>query len=79
MTTELGARGLDAPILSHAISLDLPTDASHYAHRAGRVTHSHTSKGGGAHARNLAHPHAPACTVSLGERGHRQGHSCAAS
>jgi len=37
VTTELAARGLDAPVLSHVINLDLPTDASHYAHRAGRV------------------------------------------
>jgi hypothetical protein len=28
VTTELAARGLDAPILSHAINLDLPTDAT---------------------------------------------------
>lgn len=37
VTTELAARGLDAPLLSHAFNLDLPTDAAHYAHRAGRV------------------------------------------
>jgi len=37
VTTELAARGLDAPILTHVINLDLPTDATHYAHRAGRV------------------------------------------
>ena len=36
VATELAARGLDAPLLSHVISLDLPTDSSHYAHRAGR-------------------------------------------
>jgi hypothetical protein len=28
VTTELAARGLDAPILSHVINLDLPTDAT---------------------------------------------------
>jgi len=36
VSTELAARGLDAPLLTHVINLDLPTDASHYAHRAGR-------------------------------------------
>jgi len=35
--TEMAARGLDAPYLTHVINYDLPTDASHYAHRAGRV------------------------------------------
>lgn len=36
VSTELAARGLDAPLLTHVINMDLPTDASHYAHRAGR-------------------------------------------
>jgi superfamily II DNA/RNA helicase len=36
VATEMAARGLDAPYLTHVINLDLPTDASHYAHRAGR-------------------------------------------
>jgi len=36
VATELAARGIDAPFLTHVINLDLPTDASHYAHRAGR-------------------------------------------
>ena len=36
VATELAARGIDAPYLTHVINLDLPTDASHYAHRAGR-------------------------------------------
>jgi superfamily II DNA/RNA helicase len=36
VATELAARGLDAPLLTHVINLDLATDASHYAHRAGR-------------------------------------------
>jgi len=36
VSTELAARGIDAPYLTHVINLDLPTDASHYAHRAGR-------------------------------------------
>jgi len=36
VSTELAARGLDAPLLTHVINVDLPTDASHYAHRAGR-------------------------------------------
>jgi superfamily II DNA/RNA helicase len=34
VATELAARGLDAPLLTHVINLDLPTDASFYAHRA---------------------------------------------
>mmetsp|Transcript_17077 Transcript_17077/g.39474 ORF Transcript_17077/g.39474 Transcript_17077/m.39474 type:complete len:128 (-) Transcript_17077:97-480(-) len=36
VSTELAARGLDAPLLTHVVNLDLPTDSSHYAHRAGR-------------------------------------------
>ena len=36
VATEMAARGLDAPLLTHVINLDLPTDDSHYAHRAGR-------------------------------------------
>lgn len=36
VATEMAARGLDAPYLTHVINMDLPTDASHYAHRAGR-------------------------------------------
>lgn len=36
VATEMAARGIDAPFLTHVINLDLPTDASHYAHRAGR-------------------------------------------
>lgn len=36
VATELAARGIDAPLLTHVINLDLPTDSSHYAHRAGR-------------------------------------------
>ena len=36
VATEMAARGLDAPLLTHVINYDLPTDAPHYAHRAGR-------------------------------------------
>lgn len=36
VATEMAARGLDAPFLTHVINLDLPTDASHFAHRVGR-------------------------------------------
>ncbi len=36
VATEMAARGIDAPFLTHVINYDLPTDASHYAHRAGR-------------------------------------------
>ena len=34
--TELAARGIDIPSLTHVINFELPTDASHYIHRAGR-------------------------------------------
>ena len=37
MSTEIAARGIDAACLTHVVNLDLPTDASHYCHRAGRV------------------------------------------
>ena len=37
VTTEMGARGLDIPGLSHVVNLDLPTDHQHYVHRAGRT------------------------------------------
>jgi len=37
VTTDLGARGLDIPDISHIISLDVPEDASIYIHRAGRT------------------------------------------
>lgn len=33
VTTELAARGLDIPDLSHVINFELPTDAHHYVHR----------------------------------------------
>jgi superfamily II DNA/RNA helicase len=36
VTTELAARGLDFPELTHVINLDQATDAEHYVHRAGR-------------------------------------------
>ena len=36
VTTEMGARGLDIPGLTHVVNLELPTDAKHYVHRAGR-------------------------------------------
>jgi ATP-dependent RNA helicase DeaD len=36
VTTEVAARGLDVPEVSHVFNLDLPTDADHYIHRAGR-------------------------------------------
>ncbi|GMI49134.1 hypothetical protein TrCOL_g12926 [Triparma columacea] len=37
VSTEIAARGIDAVFLTHVVNLDLPTDASHYCHRAGRV------------------------------------------
>lgn len=33
VTTELAARGIDIPDLSHVINFELPTDAPHYVHR----------------------------------------------
>jgi len=33
VTTELAARGIDIPDLSHVINYELPTDAPHYVHR----------------------------------------------
>ena len=36
VTTELAARGLDIPELTHVVNFELPTDAQHYVHRAGR-------------------------------------------
>jgi len=35
--TELGARGLDVPGLTHVVNLEMPTDERHYVHRAGRA------------------------------------------
>lgn len=37
ITTDLGARGLDLPDVSHVISFDLPEEPSVYMHRAGRT------------------------------------------
>lgn len=36
VTTEMAARGLDVPQLTHVVNYDLPTDGDHYVHRAGR-------------------------------------------
>lgn len=36
VTTEVAARGIDVSDVSHVFNLDLPTDADHYVHRAGR-------------------------------------------
>ena len=36
VTTELAARGLDIPSISHIVNFELPTDSQHYVHRAGR-------------------------------------------
>jgi len=37
VTTDLGARGLDVPDVSHVLSFDLPEEPSVYVHRAGRT------------------------------------------
>jgi len=37
VTTDLGARGLDLPEVSHVISFDLPEEPTVYVHRAGRT------------------------------------------
>lgn len=37
ITTDLGARGLDIPDVSHVLSFDLPEEPSVYVHRAGRT------------------------------------------
>ena len=36
VATEMAARGVDFPGLTHVVNLDLPTDPIHYVHRAGR-------------------------------------------
>jgi superfamily II DNA/RNA helicase len=40
LATEVAARGLDITGLTHVFNLDLPTDADHYLHRAGRTGRS---------------------------------------
>jgi ATP-dependent RNA helicase DeaD len=37
LTSDLGARGLDIPDISHVLSLDLPEEPTVYTHRAGRT------------------------------------------
>ena len=37
VTTDLGARGLDIPDISHVLSLDFPEERTGYIHRAGRT------------------------------------------
>lgn len=37
LTSDLGARGLDIPGISHVVSLDLPEEPTIYVHRAGRT------------------------------------------
>jgi superfamily II DNA/RNA helicase len=37
LATDVAARGLDFPGLTHVINFDLPIDADHYVHRAGRT------------------------------------------
>lgn len=37
LATDVAARGLDIPGLTHVFNFDLPVDADHYVHRAGRT------------------------------------------
>lgn len=37
LATDVAARGLDIPSVTHVFNLDLPIDADHYVHRAGRT------------------------------------------
>ncbi|MDF2924962.1 MAG: box helicase [Paenibacillaceae bacterium] len=37
LATDVAARGLDIPDVTHVIHLDLPVDADHYVHRSGRT------------------------------------------
>lgn len=37
LATDVAARGLDFPDMTHVFHLDLPVDADHYVHRAGRT------------------------------------------
>lgn len=37
LATDVAARGLDFPGVTHVINFDLPLDAEHYVHRAGRT------------------------------------------
>ena len=36
VASDIGARGLDSPDVTHVINLDIPEDSTHYLHRAGR-------------------------------------------
>ena len=36
VASDIGARGLDIPDVTHVINLDIPEDSTHYLHRAGR-------------------------------------------
>ena len=37
VTSDLGARGLDIPDISHIIQMDLPSDDDFFIHRSGRT------------------------------------------
>ena len=56
VSTEMGARGLDIAGLTHVVNLELPTDESHYVHRAGRC-----GRGGAEGTVSLAPDALPIC------------------
>ena len=44
LATEMAAQGIDAPLSTYAISVDLLTDAFHCSHKVGRAGHVNAIK-----------------------------------